>query len=269
MQKSKICYPSPPPSKLDTPSKHLPINEPLKGPDLVIYSQTLAWQMGERNPPGLSFDNPDIWTWVPKEGEPGVRLRNEVLVRFQNVGEVVAIGTVVHCYTSKYGIGIQKKYLDTKYVPSIPAGGEVVLFFSLSPEILEGEQRIGVHIELEHSNDKNPENNKGSQVADGIYTSTGIRSGTQRIIPLTFPVFNDSMFRRTINFTAFPSIVNDPPSLTLDPFEGEPKYSVGIKVPDTLHGSLDQLDELDMTLLAVSNDDELVGGLNVRLLADD
>jgi len=268
MQKSNICYPSPPPSKLKTPSNYLPLNEPLKGPDLAIYSQTMAWGMGKRNPPELSFDNPDIWTWVPKEGEPGVKLRNEVRVRFQNVGEVVAIGTIVHCYIStSFGIDIPKRHLATRYVPSVSTGETVDIFFPLSTDILEGEQRIGVHIELEHSNDQNHVNNQGSQVADGIYTSTGITSGNQRKIPYSFLVYNNSISRRTIHFEAFPSLVNNLPSLSLDPFR-DAEYQVEIEVPDTLHGTIDQLDELDMTLLATSDNNELVGGVTIRLLAD-
>ncbi len=207
----------------------------------------------------LSF-HPDINTnhWGP------FRLKPEARVTIRNLSPTTpAVNTLVHYSTSQFGIGARKTRRLTKIV-TIPPSSEIREQFPLEQDIIEGDPRIGVYIDLEHPHDKNAINNSGAQVHDAGYTS---ESGRSFSVPI--PVFNDSLFRRNIQLSIVSAdlIADITPntSLAIPPF-GQTNVSLNISIPTTLLGTEESpLPTRAITVIGwISKDNgelELLGGI--------
>lgn len=224
-------------------------NQPIEYPDPAIYSQEQELIHG--NVP--SWDNPDITTnnWGP------FKLMNESKVIIHNLSpSSSAINTLVHFFTSPFGIGTQKTLLASKLVNLAP-NAQVELNFPLPKVILDGDQRIGVHVKIEHPADNNYQNNEGSQVHDGSFTTESGRTFT-----LAIPVVNYSNFQRQILLSIMPTdlistITNN--NHNFAPYE-QIIAQLHIQVPAFLTGTPANIINRAVTVVARLTSGELVGG---------
>lgn len=218
-------------------------------PDPAIYSQHDQLLLG--NIP--SWDNPDILTnnWSP------FRLMDEAQVTVRNLSATTsAANTLIHFYTSPFGIGTQRTLIASKLI-GLAAGGQAILNFPLPQSVLAGDQRVGVHIRIEHPTDNNYQNNEGSQVHDGSYTSE-----TGRIFNVPIPVLNNSAFNRQILLSIMPTdlvatITNA--SHHFAPYE-QIIAQLHIEVPAFLIGSAGAIINRAVTVVGRLPGGELVGG---------
>jgi hypothetical protein len=227
---------------------------PIERPDLAIYSQ--IEQLASGHPP--SWDNPDIVTndWGP------FRLRPEASVVVRNLSTTTfAANARVHYSTSPFGIGTRRTLRLTRVVSLAPAS-QADLLFPLTQELLAGDPRIGVHIDIEHPTDERLINNRGSQVHDGGYTSESGRS-----FSVAIPVLNDAGLTRRIDLAVLPTdlIANVTPlSHVFAPYE-QIVATLHIDVPAFLVGSNANEIGRDVTVIGRTPSGDLIGGVT-RLL---
>ncbi len=199
---------------------------PIERPDLAIYSQIEQLANGAMP----SWDSPDIVTnhWAP------FRLMEEAQVTVRNLSPTTAAANaIVHYYTSPFGIG-PRRQLRLSQMVSLAPGQQATLLFPLHQEVLSGDPRTAVHIEIEHPYDPNKINNSGSQVHDGGFTSESGRSFDVRV-----PVFNDSGESRQIDLSVLPTELSaslTPTSHVFAPFE-QILATLHIDVPAFLTGT--------------------------------
>lgn len=235
----------------------LQLSTPAKTPDLAIYSQ--REQMLNGNSP--VWDSPDINTnhWGP------FRLKEEATVTVRNLSqETPAHNTIIHYSTAQFGIGTKIIPRHSKFV-SIPPNTEVVVKFTLDQDVLTGDPRIGVFIDIEHPHDQNTINNFGAQVHEAGFTTESGRN-----FPVIVPVYNDSPNQRTIHLSLESEdlIATVTPSTVLEeiPAHGHVDVSINISVPDSLEGTEDSpLPRRAVTLIGQIVKDngemELLGGV--------
>ncbi|MBK7853053.1 MAG: hypothetical protein IPJ66_18525 [Bacteroidetes bacterium] len=223
---------------------------PMKKPDLAIYSQLEEIQNG-RVP---SWDSPDISTndWGP------FKLKREATFIVRNLSDVPAINALAHFYTSPYGIGT-KRELKSSMRFSIGARSKIELLFPLHQTTLRGEQRLGVHLELEHPFDSNRINNYGAQVHDGAYTT---ESGKDFIF--SFPVINDFHSNRDIQLSILPTdlitTIDQGLIRTYSPFE-QITVSIHIRIPEYMVGTSENLLYKSISIIGRSSNGDLIGGV--------
>jgi hypothetical protein len=249
------CRNNPRPSR-PASCKSAQVDSPVRHPDLAIYSQPEEITNG--NVP--SWDSPDIVSnnWRP------FRLNPETNVKVRNVSSVAAINSLVHFYTSPFGIGTRKELKLTKVI-TLGAGQEMSLDFPLDQQTLAGDQRIGVHILLEHPHDEHLINNSGSQVHEGAYTTESGRSFSVQI-----PVLNDYAGSRQIFLQIMPTdllCTLTPVNHLFGAFE-QIIATLHITVPAFLSGSATTEINRGVTVVAKTASGELVGGVT-RLLRID
>jgi hypothetical protein len=237
----------------------LPVqNTPIETPDLAIYSQ--AEQLANGTIP--SWDSPDI---VTNEWRP-FRLLPEAQVKVRNLSSTTtAANAIVHYSTAPFGIGTRRQLRLTRVVTLGPLE-EVTLLFPLSQELLSGDPRTGVFIEIEHPTDTKLLNNSGAQVHDGGYTSESGRTFTVDI-----PVLNDSGVPRRIDVAVLPTDLSatlTPSSHVFGAFE-QIIARLTIAVPAFLSGSSGSPINRAVTVVGRLNPTgEVVGGAT-RLLRID
>jgi hypothetical protein len=232
-------------------------NTPIEKPDLAIYSQ--VEQLASGNLP--NWDSPDITTnhWLP------FRLMQEAKVVVRNLSTTAsATNALVHYYISPFGIGTQRQMLATRKI-NVPAGSQVELFFPLDQSTLDGDPRVGVHIEIEHPYDEHLINNRGSQVHDGSYTSEVGRSHA-----ISIPVLNNTNFSRQIHLSTLPTDIVasiSPTSRNFAPHE-QIIANLEMDVPAFLSGSSDDVIHRSVTVLGRLSGGELIGGITKLLRID-
>lgn len=224
-------------------------NNPIEYPDPGIYSQYQQLLLG--NAP--SWDNPDILTnnWGP------FKLMDESKVTVHNFSaSASAINTLVHFYTSPFGIGTQRTLIQSKMV-SLAPNSQTQLNFPLPKDVLNGDQRIGVHIRIEHPTDNNSQNNEGSQVHDGSFTT---ESGRNFI--LAIPVLNNSNFNRQILLSIMPTDLIATVSNSNHTYAAFEQIiaQLHIQVPAFLVGSPGNIIHRAVTVVGRLTSGELVGG---------
>ena len=230
--------------------------EKIRHPDLAIYSQLEEIQEG--NQP--NWDSPDITTnhWKP------FRLMETATVRVRNLSaDTPASNALVHYSISPFGIGTPKELKLTKKV-NVPASAEIELQFPLDSETLNGDQRVGVHIDIEHPHDEYLINNMGSQVHDGSYTSEVGRTHSIQI-----PVVNNSGLSRTIQLSVLPTDIIatiSPSSHHLAPHE-QIIATLSMEVPGFLSGAADSVINRSVTVIGRVGG-ELIGGVTKLLRID-
>jgi hypothetical protein len=232
-------------------------NDPVEYPDPGLYSQ--AEQVALGNIP--SWDNPDIVTndWGP------FRLRAESTITVHNYSATVsAVNTLVNFSISPFGIGMQRTLIASKQLSLAPAS-QVDLLYPLPQAVLQGDQRIGVYIHVEHPTDSNYQNNEGAQVHDGSFTTESGRSFT-----LSIPIYNDSNFARQILLSVMPTDIIasiSPASHAFSPHE-QIIATLTIDVPGFLAGSASNIIDRAVTVVGRTADGELIGGATKLLRID-
>ena len=233
-------------------------DDPIEKPDLAIYSQ--VEQLNNGNVP--NWDSPDIVTnfWKP------FRLMDEAKVKVRNLSPTVpAINALVHYSTSPFGIGTTQELKLTRVV-NIPPGGEIELLFPLDQSTLQGDPRVGVHIQIEHPHDPNMINNEGAQVHDGGFTTESGRNFTVQI-----PVYNDSNFSREIQLSVMPTdiITSLNPASKVFAAHEQIIATLNIQIPNFLHGTPAAYISRAVTVVGRLTSGELVGGVTRLIRIDD
>jgi hypothetical protein len=251
-----FCYPKQSTQQGDC-CTYLSPNHPIERPDLAIYSQDEQLALGSLP----SWDNPDIITnsWRPFTLFPS----SKIIVRNLSP-KVSAVNALVHFFISPFGIGMPRTLLATKMV-SISPSAQVELDFPLDATTLAGDQRIGVYIVLEHPQDGKSINNRGEQVHIGAYTT---ESG--RIFDVTIPVLNNTNFTQKMVFSVLPTDLSALVSPTSHTFAQQEQININlhIEVPAALLGTLNNVINRAVTVIAKLDTGELVGGVS-RLLRID
>jgi len=200
--------------------------KPPEKPDPAIYSQEEQLALGLE----VAWDSPDITT---NHFSPW-RLFEEPEVKVRNLSpDTNAINVLVNFYTSLFGIGTSRHFLSAQVVNLGPQQ-EALLTYPLSQEIINGDQRIGVHVIIEHPYDSNRDNNRGSQVVSGAYTSEAGRQQT-----IQFPVVNSTANHSQINLSVLQNDVSasvTPATHYFAPWE-QITATLTMLVPSFLHGA--------------------------------
>lgn len=227
------------------------LDEPIKRPDLAIYSQREELENGWVP----TWDSPDIWTndWKP------FRLKNKATVKVRNLSfSAPAINTMVHYSTAPFGIGFPKVLRLTKFT-NITPGSEVTLEFPIEEEIQNEDPRIAVYIDIDHPFDTNRINNSGAQIHDGAMTSESGKDFT-----VSIPVFNNMAIAREMHFYILPTnLVAEitPSNHTFSPFE-QFNIQLQVNVPNTLTGTAAEPNLQSVTVVGrLTSSNEIVGGV--------
>jgi len=177
-----------------------------------------------------TWNSPDVITnrWSPW------RLLEEFEVKVRNLSpEVPAVNGIVHVFYGPFGLGMQRNPLGSRVV-TVAAGTEIAVTLPLGPSLLGGEQRISVHIVIDHPHDSQLINNRASQITYGVLTSEAGRDPE-----FTFPVLNQSAAARQITLHALPNdlaAVVTPAVRTYAPWE-QFQATLVTHVPGSLHGA--------------------------------
>jgi hypothetical protein len=235
-------------------------SDPIEKPDLAIYSQVEELQLG--NSP--SWDSPDIITnnWRP------FRLAPEAIVTVRNLSATVpAINAQVHYSISPFGIGTIKELKLTKIINLSPSS-EITLNFPLDAATLDGDPRVGVHIQIDHPHDSSLINNVGAQVHDGGYTTESGREFTIQV-----PIYNNSNFARQIQLSVLPTDIIAsiaPADAAFEMFAPHQQKiaTLSMKIPDFIHGTAASSVQKSVTMVGRLSTGELIGGIT-RLIRID
>jgi hypothetical protein len=221
------------------------ISNPPQRPDPATYSQLEQLQLGQVP----NWDSPDILT----NNRVPWKLLPDTQVTVRNLSPTVsAVGTQVTLLVSAFGIGMKRTPFSTQTLTLAPLQ-QTTLFYPLSQAIINGEQSIGVHVELYHPFDSLQINNHGAQVASGIDTVSAGRSPS-----LAFPVLNNSPGARTITLATLPNNLGaavSPASYTFAPLQ-QINATLALDVPSTMHNTTEWV-----TVVGWSPDGSLIDGL--------
>lgn len=246
-------YPKP-----DTGCRCVTTSTPIEKPDLAIYSQ----QEQVANGGSPTWDNPDILTnhWRP------FRLMEEARVKVRNLSPTTpAVNALVHFYTAPFGIGTPRSLRLTRVV-SLGASQETELLFPLHQEVLKGDPRVGVHVDIEHSADANLINNNGSQVHDGGFTTESGRDFTVQI-----PAHNNSGLARQVDLSLLPTDLPAsvaPISVNLAPF-ATVNVALHVTVPPGVTGTAANPVKKSVTVVGKDVNGAVVGGATRLVWVDD
>jgi hypothetical protein len=229
----------------------------VRRPDLAIYSQ--EEQLAKGADP--TWNSPDIIT----VDFPYVRLNDETKVTVRNLSrDTWGVGAQVHLAISRFGIGFERRPVGSQTVSLAPSAS-AELSFPLSRAVVEGDPRIGVHIEIEHPYDSNRINNSGSQVLAAFLTSV---SG--RALALDIPILNRSSLTRRIALRVLAGdlvAVVDPVSRSFAPGE-ESTISLRTEVPASIVATPDHRTRRHVTVIATADGRTLVGGVTQLVVVD-
>ena len=167
---------------------------PPERPDPALYSQDQELALGQIP----SWDSPDILT----NNDVPWSLHPETEVTVRNLSpKVAAVNTQVQLALSPFGIGLAKTPMANQLVTLGPSA-TTTLKFPLTQAILQGDQSIGVFVQLYHPNDAVAINSRGAQVITGIDTVAAGRHVTRH-----FPVANPTGAAQTISLAVLPNTV--------------------------------------------------------------
>ncbi len=238
-----------PPKRRDRHACCVTLQTPVKRPDPAIYSQPQLLSLGQQP----SWDSPDIVTnqWRP------FRLRAEAAVTIRNLSaEASAVGVKVNTAVSRFGIGYPRVPIVSVGANLAPSA-ERTLLIPFPQWVMSGEQRIGLHVTLEHSADADASNNYGAQTHEGFYTSDSGRS-----ISATLPVRNPlptSQFIQVAVLGGSPDLTVSlaPPATAFAPFEER-----------GLHGGGGVEHTRQATILGLNQDGSIIDGVTYELRVD-
>ncbi len=232
------------------PSCCVTTKTPPDRPDPATYSQDEQLSLGLVP----TWNSPDITTnfYSPFTlfKEPEFKVRNLSAT-------ASAVNVLAHVATSPFGIGLPRTPLSTQVISLAPLQ-EVTLLFPLTQALLAGDQRIGVHIQLEHPNDKNLLNSHASQIIFAVHTTDFGRN-----FQVQFPVLNNSAAARPLTLSVLPNELIasvSPGTRNFAPFE-QIQATLSIEVPNTLHGTASAVIEKEVTVVGRAPDGSIIDGL--------
>ena len=229
----------------------------LKRPDLAIYSQEEQVAAGAEP----TWNSPDIVTI----NFPYERLNDETLITVRNLSpDTAALGAQVRVSISPFGIGFEPRRVGSLPVSLAPSA-RADFSFPWSRAVVAGDPRTGVHIEIEHPPDRNPNNNSGSQVL-----AVSLTSVSGRVFELGIPILNRSNFTRRFTFRVLADdivAVVAPASRSFAPHE-ESIVSLRMEVPASIRGAPDRTTRRPVTVVATADDGSLVGGVTQLIVVD-
>ena len=246
-------------SRQSSPGKKTPcitVDTPFEKPDLATYSQDE--QIGSGNIP--TWNSPDILTNVTLP----FKLLPEAEITVRNLSATPASNALVHIFTSPFGIGTQET-IQLSQLVNIGGGQQITLKYPWSQAILEGDQRVGIHIRIEHPYDEKLINNFGSQVIDAAYTSVAGRN-----FSILVPVVNNSAFNHTLQFQVLPTDINatlNASSHVFAPFE-QINLALHSVVPNFLHGTPASPLQREITVVARQTGGTIIGGTTLIIYID-
>jgi hypothetical protein len=233
------------------------INTPPDRPDPATYSQDEQLALGLLP----TWNSPDI---VTNHNSP-YTLFKEPEFKIRNLSaRANAVNVLVHVSTSAFGIGMQRTPLSTKVISLAPLQ-EVTLLYPLSQALLSGDQRIGVHVVIEHPHDKNLFNSRASQIAFAVDTSNVGRDFQQQ-----FPVLNLSGAPRQLTLSVlanYLSAIVTPTVRNFAPFE-QIQATLNIEVPNSLHGTPGAVIEKEVTVIGRGPDGSVIDGITYLVRID-
>ncbi|HVG28574.1 MAG TPA: hypothetical protein VM864_02535 [Pyrinomonadaceae bacterium] len=227
-------------------------------PDPATYSQLEQLSLGIQP----TWNSPDITTnfYSPYTlfKEPEFKVRNLSAT-------ASAVNTLVHVSTSPFGLGMQRTPLLSQVVTLGPSQ-EVTLLYPLPQAVLNGDQRIGVHVRIEHPHDKNKLNSVASQIIFAVHTSQVGRNFQQQ-----FPVLNFAGSPRAIQLSVLSSPLTasvSPAAHTYAPFE-QLNATLSVQVPNSLHGAPNNVLEREVTVVGRGPGGEVIDGITYVVRIDD
>jgi hypothetical protein len=232
---------------------------PVERPDPAIYSQPQLLSLGEQP----SWNSPDITSnhWAP------FRLMAEAGVIIRNLSATAsAIGVRANAAVSRFGIGYPRTPI-VSVATNLAPSAEQTLLIPFPQWVMSGEQRIGFHVTLEHSADKDASNNYGAQTHEGFYTSEA-----GRLIATTLPVRNPLATSQLIQI----AILGGTPDLTVSlvspatafaPFE-ERILPVQITVAASLTGGGGVEHTREATIMGQNQDGSVIDGVTYVVRID-
>lgn len=239
----------------------LDLNIPFEKPELAIYSQVERLNQGGQP----SWDNPDIDTYRGST-EKEIRIIDEIKARIRNLSSVApATNAIIHCDIGAFGIGISTTRLSSQIVNVMPSQ-QIEVSFPLPSHILNGEQRIAVHINVELPSDLNQINNFGSQIVFGGYSSVISRDPV-----FEFPVVNTTGNPMNCTLSTLQNELSatvEPQSFSLAPME-QIQAKLFCKVHEAVHPEPSSVQRMEITLICRKESGELYGGLSFFILVDD
>lgn len=243
------------------PGSKVDIIDPISKPDIRIYSQSEIWNAGG----SPTWDSPDIWTYRWTTGDNRkIWPDNKIQAQIQNLSSVgTALGTIVHCDISSYGIGTPRTRLSSQVV-NIRPSASARLFFPLPQDIIDSQEFLGAHITAVLPGDINQANNQGSQTVRGSFSSVAGREQTVK-----FPIANWLARDLVLTFEAMPnnlSAVVTPQGATLAPGE-QITAELSLKVPDSVRGNSTDFERLGVTVISKENN-ALLDGLLYFIFVD-
>ncbi len=227
--------------------------DPPERPDPALYSQDQELALGQIP----SWDSPDILT----NNDVPWSLHPETEVTVRNLSpKVAAVNTQVQLALSPFGIGLAKTPMANQLVTLGPSA-TTTLKFPLTQAILQGDQSIGVFVQLYHPNDAVAINSRGAQVITGIDTVAAGRHVTRH-----FPVANPTGAAQTISLAVLPNTVAavvTPASHAFAPYE-QITASLTVTVPGSLHHTMEFA-----TVIAHGGGGQVVGGATLVISVND
>lgn len=225
---------------------------PVDKPDPATYSQPQLLALGQQP----TWNSPDVTTnhWGP------FRLMAEAEVTIRNLSpKASAIGVKTNVAVSRFGIGYSRTPIVT-VAANLPPSAERKLLVPFPQWVMNGEQRIGVHVTLEHSADMDTSNNYGAQIHEGFYTSDAGRSFTA-----TLPVRNPLAISQSIQVAVLGgtpdlTVTLPPPGAAFAPFE-ERILTVHIAVAPTLVGGGGTVHAREATIVGRNQDGSVIDGV--------
>ena len=232
------------------PSCCVTTKTPPDRPDPATYSQDEQFALGLVP----SWNSPDITT---NFYSPFTLFKEPEFVVRNLSATASAVNVLVHVATSPFGIGLQRTPLSTQVISLAPLQ-EVTLRFPLTQALLAGDQRLGVHIRLEHPHDKNLLNSRASQMIFAVHTTDFGRN-----FQVQFPVLNNSAAARQLTLSVLPNelLASVSPGMrNFAPFE-QIQATLSIEVPNTLHGTAGAVIEKEVTVIGRAPDGSIIDGL--------
>ena len=233
-------------------------DEPPKRPDPAIYSQAEQVSLGLAptwNPDDITTNQQRPWT-----------LLDESTVKVRNLStSVSAVNTLVHLFTSPFGIGTQRTLLSSQVVNLAP-GAEATLIYPMTAALLAGDPRIGAHVAIEHPHDSKAINNRGSQTVFSVFTTD-----VGRNLHFDFPVVNNAGVARQITLAMLPNALGAAVSPTVHNFAPWEQIiaRVTAHVPSGVHGTPAAPVRNDITVIGWATGGVLVDGVTFVVRADD
>jgi hypothetical protein len=233
-------------------------DDPPKRPDPAVYSQAEQLSLGIAptwNPDDITTNQQRPWKLLPE---------STAVVRNLSV-EASAINTLVHFYTSPFGIGTHRTLLSSQQV-SLAPGSAMTLIFPMTQALLAGDPRIGAHLLVQHPHDSKAINNRGSQTVFSVFTTD-----VGRNLTFEFPVVNNSGAARAITLALLPNNLSaavTPAIHNFAPWE-QILARVTAHVPAGMHGTPAAPLREDITVIGWGTGGVLIDGVTFVVRADD